>query len=191
MTVVQKMATKRSFINGSLVEPGFPVKVDTDMLSGKEKNLADVSDFRPAVVQNAAIAPTGPNPTAPQQIGPDTIQTVAGYAKPGAVVVGEVTQVEKERMAPIEAGGNEAENLKKIAAAKAQATQAGTSTQNDDDALVDGTVAEITADLGGKTDEQLGELRAAEVDREKPRKGVLSAIDAEMAKRKETAAAMS
>lgn len=51
-----------------------------------------------AVVEVAAIAPTGPNPTNPQQIAPDVVQTSAGYVQAGATLVGEVTQPEKQRI---------------------------------------------------------------------------------------------
>jgi hypothetical protein len=57
---------------------------------------------------------------------------------------------------------------------------------NADDKLVAGTVPEVTADLGGKTDDELNAMLAAENDREKPRAGVLKAIEAEQTARKET-----
>lgn len=173
----QMIATKRSFINGVLVEAGFPAAVPEGLKVGD--NLTEAGDYRPSVVQNAAIAPTGPNPTAPQHIGPDTIQTIGGYAKPGARVVGEVTAPAETHI--------EAEGLDQEQSGEAQIadlmSEANSSTQNNDDALVAGTVSEITADLGAKTDEQLQQLRAAEVDREKPRKGVIDAIDAELKNR--------
>jgi hypothetical protein len=58
------------------------------------------------------------------------------------------------------------------------------STQDDNDGLVEGTVADIVATLGGKTDDEIEAMRKAEVDREKPRKGVLDAIKAEQGNRK-------
>lgn len=176
--MVQKLATKRTFDGRSLVEPGFPVEIDESRLNGTETNLIDMPEgFETAIVQNAAISPTGPNPTAPQQIGPDTRQTISGYAKPGAVVVGEVTLKQEER---IEAAGLD---KPQTGEAKIAELMAGASTDNSDDALVAGTVAEITEGLGGKTDDELEQLRAAEVDREKPRKGVIGAIKAEQAAR--------
>ena len=51
-----------------------------------------------AVVEVSAIAPTGPNPRNPQQIAPGTVQTAAGYVQDGAVMVGEVTVPEKQRI---------------------------------------------------------------------------------------------
>jgi hypothetical protein len=42
----------------------------------------------------------------------------------------------------------------------------------------------VTANLGTQTDEQLEAMKAAEKDREQPRKGVLKAIDAELESRK-------
>lgn len=51
-----------------------------------------------AVVEVAAIAPTGPNPRNPQQIAPGTVQTAGGYVDQGAVLVGEVTAPMKVRI---------------------------------------------------------------------------------------------
>ena len=51
-----------------------------------------------AVVEVSAIAPTGPNPTNPQQISPTTVQTSEGYVDSGAILVGEVTQPAKVRI---------------------------------------------------------------------------------------------
>lgn len=51
-----------------------------------------------AVVEVAAIAPTGPNPKNPQQIAPGTVQTTSGYSDGGATLVGEVTDPVKVRI---------------------------------------------------------------------------------------------
>lgn len=163
-----------------LVPRGQPVQfADNIDLSG-DHNLVDIpSDFTPAVVEVAAIGPTGPNPTQPQQLPHDAVQTTDGYAIPGARLVGEVTLPQETR---IDAAGIGDGNTAQADVAALMDT-AGNS-DNGDDALVAGTVSEVTADLGGKTDEELTSLRAAEIDREKPRKGVISAIDAELDSRK-------
>jgi hypothetical protein len=148
-----------------------------------------------AVVEVSAIAPTGPNPANPQQIAPDVVQTEAGYVQSGARLVGEVTKPEKER---IEIVGIDSEDD-----TQAQVTQAledadretgdqnadgvaddDESGQNDDDDLVAGTVKDVVAGITPETSEaDLDRLYAAEKDREKPRTGVLSAIDAERERR--------
>lgn len=51
-----------------------------------------------AVVEVSAIAPTGPNPTNPQQIAPGVVQTAGGYVDQGATLVGEVTAPVKVRI---------------------------------------------------------------------------------------------
>lgn len=51
-----------------------------------------------AVVEVAAIAPTGPNPQNPQQIAPGVVQTTGGYVDQGAKLVGEVTAPAKVRI---------------------------------------------------------------------------------------------
>jgi len=95
MARVQKITTNPSFIDGRWVAKGFPVWVDTDKLSGRERNFADVGTLAgsPAVVEMAAVAPTGPNPKQPQQVPPDAKQTVEGHVIPGAVLVGETVDV--------------------------------------------------------------------------------------------------
>jgi hypothetical protein len=146
----------------------------------------------------AAIGPSGPNPTAPQQISPDTVQGPGGnYVRPGAVVTGEVTQDADQRlMGRTKEGdtseGDMLEELRKaeertaalrakIAAKAAGTPQAGPTLNND--TKVEGTVADVVAKLGDMDDAALEALRAAEMDNEKPRKGVLDAIKAEQAKR--------
>lgn len=181
--LVRKFVTEDTFDEtATLVRAGHIGTFDEDKLSGKEKHLTDVEDFQPAIVQIAPIGPTGPNPRLPQQIPPDAIQGPTGtYQQPGKVLVAEVTKPGEERAA--DAGtdnpGHEAEVTTKLSDVM-DTGGAGTTMGNADDALVEGTVADVTADLGGKTDEQLQAMRAAEIDREKPRKGVITAIDAEL-----------
>lgn len=54
---------------------------------------------------------------------------------------------------------------------------------NDDDVLVEGTLATILPTLGDKSIEELEALKAAEVDREEPRSTLTKAIDKELAAR--------
>lgn len=185
MKAVQMLATEDSFdANGVLVPAGHIGTFDADRLNGKEKHLHEVDgDMRPAVVEMAAIAPTGPNPTVPQQVPPGAVQGPGGnYMTPGKVLVGEVTSPADERIE--QRGLRDPDQEAAVTEALKDVMDTGTTPNNDDDALVAGTVAEVTANLGTQTDEQLTAMRAAEVDREKPRKGVLDAIDAELESRK-------
>ena len=198
MEAVKKFVTEASFdANGVLIPAGHVGTFDAERLNGKEEHLLDADEMPPtAVVEIAPIAPTGPNPTTPQQLPANAVQGPGGeYVTPGKRLVSEVTRPAEERIDQRGLGSenNEAEvdeALKEImgsaatAAAPATANAGQTSTENNDDDLVAGTVGEVTADLGTKTDEQLTQMRAAEVDREKPRKGVLDAIDEELEARK-------
>lgn len=199
MTMVQKLVTEDSFdAHGVLVSAGQVGTFDTARLNGKEPHIHDVPGIDPVVVEMAAIGPSGPNPSAPQQISPDTVQGPGGnYVRPGAVVTGEVTQDADQRlMGRTKEGdtseGDMLEELRKaeertaalrakIAAKAAGTPQAGPTLNND--TKVEGTVADVIAKLGEMDDAGLEALRAAEMDNEKPRKGVLDAIKAEQAKR--------
>lgn len=180
--LVEKLVTFDSFDDTMTLrkkgELGYFKPENLKNSAGEEnRHLADVDGFETAVVQIAPIAPTGPNPTAPQQIPPDARQGPGGgYVMPGKVLVGEVTLPGEDRAAQVEGADED-----KVSKALEKAL--GSAVGNDDDALVDGTVAEVTADLGAKSDEELDALEAAEKDREAPRKGVLNAIKAERAKR--------
>ncbi len=176
MKAVRMLVKEASFdATGTLIAEGHVGTFDADRLTGEEKHLEPIgTDYAPPVIEIAAIAPTGPNPTAPQQIPPDGGQGPGGgYFQPGKVLVGEVTRPQDERLANISTPEEEAKADAKLGDLLADGN-------NDDDDLVAGNVADVVADLGAKTDDDLKALRAAEVDREKPRKGVLSAIDAEL-----------
>jgi hypothetical protein len=197
MAVRQYLVNNPTFIRGAYHPRGSVVSIDDADVKDGQRNLiaieGEIAD--PPAVQVAPVAPTGPNPTAPQQIPPDATQTIRGYEQPGARLVGEVTVPEKDRieaaqllddgdttqqelvekLPPVESRAAVAQRT-----ARAQTTDAG---QNDDDALVAGNADEVTADLASKTDAELEQLRAAEKDREKPRKTVISAIDKEVASR--------
>jgi hypothetical protein len=169
----------------------------------RSKHLVDPVAELPqtAVVQIAPIAPTGPNPVTPQQIParrhPRTGRI--GYVTPGKQLVSEVTANAETRITganldkpELEAEVSEAlariAKDRGIALGDVQMAAMGVApatTENNDDKLVSGTVAEVTSDLGTKTDEQLNQLLAAENDREKPRVGVTNAIQAELDARAE------
>lgn len=174
------IATQDTFTKeGVLVRRGMVVDASTvDYDKEKSTNLAEVSGEAPqAVVEVSAIAPTGPNPTAPQQIAPGTVQTTDGYVSDvGARLVGEVTVPEKQRIIVTDdnAEAKLTERLEKADAANANVSNEGT----------EGTVADVSARAAGLDAAGLDQLERAENDREVPRKGVISAIEA---RRKELA----
>lgn len=207
---VQRVALENSFdANATYVPAGHIGTFEEELLNGKEEHLIDPAELPPpAIVQVAPLGPTGPNPTAPQQIPPDAVQLPGGgYGLPGKRLVGEVTQAAEVRLADIldsdEAAVSEALSDAGVdQSLDGQRTQAiagtasipagneggrGSTSGNADDALVAGTVADVTKDLGTKSDAELEAIKAAENDREQPRVGVLKAVDAELDSRKQNA----
>ena len=84
--LVQKVTTDLSFIDGVLVPAGTLVNIDPSLVS--DRNLADPGNALVNVaVAVAPIAPTGPNPTMPQQVPPGVFQTPAGYVTPGGAML--------------------------------------------------------------------------------------------------------
>lgn len=202
MKPVAKLVTEDSFdAVGKLVPAGQIGTFDAETLTGKEPHLHDVPSEPQPVVEISAIAPTGPNPTVPQQLPSDAVQLPGGgYGRTGAILTAERTAPAEERREGLTEPGDNAEGeyLAKLREAEAETgrlraeiarLQSGAEQPspkpegNADDDLVAGNVAEIVAELGGKDDAELEALRAAEMDRERPRKGVLSAIKEEQAKR--------
>jgi hypothetical protein len=194
MAVRQYLVNNPTFVRGAYHPRGSVVSIDDSLVKEGQRNLiaieGDIVD--PPAIQISPVAPTGPNPTAPQQIPPDATQTIRGYEQPGARLVGEVTLPAEERLEAAQllddGDTTQQELVEKLPrpesrAAVAQREARGQSGQNDDDALVAGNADEVTADLDQKSDAELEQLRAAESDRERPRKGVISAIDKEVARR--------
>lgn len=133
-----------------------------------------------AVVEVAAIAPTGPNPQNPQQIAPDVVQTSGGYEQAGAKLVGEVTAPAEVRI--VDAGiDKEDDTQAKVTQALADA-DADAGTEGGDANLsnegTEGTVAQVSARVADMDAAQLDQLEKRENDREQPRKGVLAAVKA-------------
>lgn len=220
--LVQKLVTEASFdAQGALIQPGQIGAFDPERLSGKEPHIHDVADFTPVQVEQSALGPTGPNPTQPQQIPPDAVQSAGGaYVRPGVQLVAERTlDADQRLLGRIEIGDTtEGDIQEQLAEARAETGRlraeleqvrqsretagrtalasvgmpgqgdAALSTVMDTGStnagLADGTVAEVTKDLGTKTDEQLAALQAAERDGKK-RAGVLNAIQDELDARKE------
>lgn len=120
---VKQMVTGNlpTFINGVLTPPNTPVTVDDDAidlddtktddngntLKGKRDiglhPMTSAHDRVLAPVAIAAIGPTGPNPTAPQQLPPGAMQTLDGYTTAqGAPLVAEGSEaaIEVDEAAP-------------------------------------------------------------------------------------------
>lgn len=92
----QMITTIGRFVNGTYVNRGHLVNVADD--APADATLIPAGDLDTAVVEMAAVGPTGPNPVNPQQVPPDARQTVAGHFIPGARLVGEVTTDEETRL---------------------------------------------------------------------------------------------
>jgi hypothetical protein len=176
MTYIAKTATFTK--KGRYVERGQVIEDDEiDFEEGKsDAHLMDAPDGvdGAVAVEISAIAPTGPNPQNPQQLPNDAVQTTGGYEMAGARLVGEVTLPEKQR---IEVVGidKEDETQGKVTEALANAEI------NQPNEGTEGTVADVAARTSDMDAAALDELEAREKDREKPRKGVLDAIEARRA----------
>lgn len=184
--IVQKVTTDLTFgQNGVLVPPGSIINIDVSKGDFNDKNTPNLADVGDAVVNVpvavAPIAPTGPSPIAPQQVPPGVFQTSAGYVAPGgALLVADGSQAAKDAAASGQTIGDVEEE-------GTVRRQRGEDTFKAD-SVIDGTVPEVTARLEGLSREQLLAVKDAEDDREQPRTGVKSAVDAALAKLDESAA---
>lgn len=122
--MAQFLATKASFANGRYIPRGHIVELDPALVKASNTNLVPAGDIGPLErVEIAAIGPTGPSPVAPQQVSPDTVQTIEGYSRAGVIQVGEgagaaadAAAAQREKLADAKTGsGSEA----KVAAALA------------------------------------------------------------------------
>lgn len=163
---------------GHFVPRGTVVSSDeVDYVEGVSTNLipAPAGISSGAVVQVSAIAPTGPNPTAPQQIAPGVVQTSGGYVESGATLIGEVTVSDKQRVVIV--GDPEDDTQAIVAQALADHDALGGNVANEGTEGTEGTVADFAARADTADAAELDRLEAAENDREVPRKGALTAID--------------
>lgn len=148
------VTNQAGFFHGGVLYPtGSLVEVDDKLVKDEDTHLEkfDGSTVLPRV-QVSPVAPTGPNPTAPQQIPPDAGQTVRGFEQPGAQLVGEVTQPEKQRIAAAllddedaaDTQGAIVEKLEEATANNAAAAAAANSPATEENG----------GDSGGETEEQ-------------------------------------
>ncbi len=85
--MAKKLTTAPTFYQGVLHPAGTMLDIDDEagdfVFSGKDANTPNLTDAKnfeaPAYVEVAPIAPSGPNPTAPQQVPPGTMQTASGF----------------------------------------------------------------------------------------------------------------
>lgn len=158
--------------NGRYVERGG--LIDEDELGDTESgNVIEAPEGinDAAVVEISAIAPSGPNPQNPQQLPVGARQVPGGYEQDGVKLVGEVTVPEKQRI--------EVVGIDKEDDTQAKVTEAlATADVNQPNEGTEGTVADVSARTANMDADALDELEARENDREKPRKGVLDAIEA-------------
>lgn len=124
---------------GRFIPRGAPLSADeVDYDKETSTNLTEAPKGTEAqkAVEISTIAPTGPNPTAPQQIAPGVVQTHEGYFDEGTKLVSEVTKPAKERFVQIVDDGDttqgdnaealakaDRENAKKAAAATTAAAK--------------------------------------------------------------------
>ncbi len=161
--------------NGRYVQRGQTVSSEEVDYSKGDENSAFIEapsgvDTN-AVVEMSAIAPSGPNPKMPQQIPNGTVQTAEGYVQSGATLIGEVTIPEQERRVMI------VEDDDTQALVADALDKAGNADLNISNEGTEGTVADVSGRVAEMDEAGLTALEAAENDREKPRAGVLSAIE--------------
>ena len=120
----------------------------------------------------AAVGPAGPNPTVPQQIPPDGFQLPDGYGMPLARLVPETVIVpeQPEEPPPVTYAATPPEE----AAAMTKALQDAIAAKAEEIAKDNAT----EPDLSDKSDKELKDLRNKEINKSRPRRNVLRAIDA-------------
>jgi hypothetical protein len=213
MAVEQKVTTTPFFDQtGTLRPAGVIVNIDTDKMdiSTDEKgrsntpNLAEPGEA-PVLLPTevAAIGPTGPAPTMPQQVPPGSMQMTDGYANGEALLVaqGRPGFAEMQASAEEQNEGVEEEAVMRLSATEQTAGTAGAGdaefgTQNGTNGTETGstgrgepfnaetfigrTLDEISDDeIAALSDEDRAAAIAAEQDREKPRVGLLRALGVE------------
>lgn len=195
--MVERRVNRLSFIGGSLRPKGTVVAIDSDKLKPREErsgetkagnntrarnsNLVPVGKQRAVPeIEMAAIGPTGPNPTMPQQVPPGTTQIGAGRFNDGNRLVAEgtrdtsiVTEGDRE---PI--GDDEIEEEDTASAlGDAGEDEEGSEADQQAKAIVEGTVGEVEKAVVGLNAEQLDAVEKAENAGAK-RAGVLNAVKA-------------
>lgn len=116
MALVEKVTTRDTFTqSGELVPAGTRITVDEAKLGDAARpearaeddfsNLVDPGEGAEVVIAAVApIAPTGPNPTVPQQLAPGTRQTAAGYQNGDQFLTAEGSKLAKHAGKALSAG---------------------------------------------------------------------------------------
>jgi hypothetical protein len=164
------IVTERSFdATGTLREEGSVGYYEPTTL---EDHLIPIADLEVPRMAIAAVGPTGPNPRVPQQIPPDAFQLPDGYGQPLSRLVPETVIVpeQPEEPPPITLSATPPEE----AAAQIEALQEAIKAKAEEVAKE----KDEEPDLSGKSDKELKALRDKEVNKSKPRRNVIRAIDA-------------
>ncbi len=182
-----------SFIGGSLRPKGTVANIKTAVLEGttRDKSSEETTKFvrnsnvAPLdgsagvvpVVAMAAIAPTGPNPTKPQQVPAGSISGAGGHFYDGAKLVAEGSEAEATQPGPgdvqIEGEVEEEAPSRQFSDDDEDEDEAGARAK----AIVEGTVTEIERAVVGLSAEELDAVERAEAAGQK-RAGVANAVKA-------------
>ena len=171
------IVTERSFdATGTLREEG---SVGYYELATTEDHLIPIADLEVPRMAIAAVGPTGPNPKVPQQIPPDAFQLPDGYGQPLSRLVPETVIVpEQPEEPPVVLAATPPEE----AAKQIEALQDAIKAKAEEVAKADAE----EPDLSDKSDKELEALRNKEINKSKPRRNVLRAIDAALDRPKPT-----
>jgi hypothetical protein len=170
MPVITAQVTTETFdsTTGRLVPVGGLIQIDTELNELTKENSSNCREpgsapiVAPVVI--AAIAPTGPNPTTPQQVPHGFVQTMGGYTN----AIG----------APLVAEGSVAEAEHRAAAAGGIMIDEGGTTLQQEPGPLDGSVAELTAYLQTVSDPAAVDALIVGEKGGKSRVGALAALDA-------------
>lgn len=177
MSVIAAQVTTETFdsTTGRLVPAGSVIYIDTDLNEITKDNTPNLREpgsapiVAPVVI--AAIAPTGPNPTMPQQVPHGFVQTMGGYTD----AIG----------APLVAEGSVAEAEHRAAAASSIVVEEGTTViPSTEPGPLDGSVTELTAYLQTVTDPAAVDALTVSEKGGKSRSTALAALDARAAELK-------
>lgn len=202
--MVQKVLTKKTFIGGRLAYPGDLVDVDAkgallpagstpisnmtvdqlrSVLAAREaeeapqeprfgKNLADPKETNTGAqaAPMAAVAPHAPGATNPQTLPPGSVPVGGSFIRPApAEAPAAREEIVADTPEQIEAVDTEGSLIADLTGRSV--------TGGPGDAAIEGTVADVEGRVSSMSAAELDAVEAAENDREKPRQGVLRAVE--------------